>query len=53
MMMTKRIFILICGCASMLNTFAQPYTDASLSAEERAKDLMDRLTLKEKAQLMR
>ena len=32
--------------------WAQPYKDATLSAEERARDLLGRLTLEEKARLM-
>ena len=31
---------------------AQPYKDATLSAEERARDLLGRLTLEEKGRLM-
>ena len=50
--MVKKIITLICGCASVLISFAQPYKDPNLSSEERAKDLLSRLSLKEKAQLM-
>ena len=35
-----------------LPMIAQPYKDPTLSAEERAKDLLSRLTLEEKARLM-
>ena len=37
---------------SFLVSFAQPYKDPTLSAEARAKDLIGRLTLEEKARLM-
>ena len=37
---------------SFLVSFAQPYKDPTLSAEARAKDLLGRLTLAEKARLM-
>ena len=37
---------------SFLVSFAQPYKDPTLSAEARAKDLLGRLTLEEKARLM-
>ena len=48
----KRILILGCIALSALSMTAQPYMDATLSAEERAKDLLGRLTLEEKARLM-
>ena len=50
--MIKKIFTLICCCTSVLGMFAQPYKDPNLSAEARAKDLLGRLSLQEKAQLM-
>ena len=50
--MIKKILTLACCCATVLNAFTQPYKDPNLSAEERARDLLGRLTLKEKAQLM-
>ncbi len=50
--MIKKIFTLICCCTSVLSVFAQPYKDPNLSAEARAKDLLGRLSLQEKAQLM-
>ncbi len=50
--MTKKILTLVCCCAAVFNTFAQPYKDPNLSAEARAKDLLSRLSLQEKAQLM-
>lgn len=50
--MIKKIFTLICCCTSVLSMFAQPYKDPNLSAEVRAKDLLGRLSLQEKAQLM-
>jgi len=42
------------GLLLSMNSFAQtlPYQDAKLSSEERARDLISRLTLKEKALLM-
>jgi len=42
------------GLLLLVNSFAQkfPYQDAKLSSEERAHDLISRLTLKEKALLM-
>ena len=48
----KRIVILGCIALSALSMTAQRYKDISLSAEERAKDLLGRLTLEEKARLM-
>jgi len=39
--------------SSFFTLNAQPYKDASLSAAERAADLCSRLTLEEKARLMR
>ena len=50
--MVKKILALICCCASVMNSYAQPYKDPNLSAEERAKDLLSRLSLEEKARLM-
>lgn len=50
--MVKKFLALVCCCATVFNTFAQPYKDPTLSAETRAKDLLSRLTLQEKTQLM-
>jgi len=52
MIMVQKLLSLICCSMVMLNTFAQPYKDPNLSAEARAKDLLSRLSLQEKAQLM-
>ena len=51
-MYMKKILLFFTLSCAVLVSFAQPYKDSSLSAEERAKDLLGRLTLKEKAQLM-
>ena len=48
----KRTLILGCIALSAISITAQPYKDPTLSAEERAKDLLSRLTLEEKARLM-
>jgi beta-glucosidase len=51
--MRKTAFLalaLVCSAPTTAQTV--PYKDASLSAEQRADDLMKRLTLKEKCQLM-
>ena len=48
----KRTLILGCIALSAIYITAQPYKDPTLSAEERAKDLLSRLTLEEKARLM-
>lgn len=50
----KNILILLLSCSLSANTQAQqhPYQDPALSAAERAKDLISRLTLDEKASLM-
>jgi beta-glucosidase len=50
----KKIFTIIVCIVFAANTFAQqlPYLNPSLSSEERAKDLICRLTLSEKAALM-
>lgn len=50
--MVKKILTLVCCCATVFSTFAQPYKDSTLSAEARAKDLLSRLTLEEKTRLM-
>lgn len=47
----KRTLLLITLCAAT-NLWAQDYKDPSLSAETRAKDLISRLTIDEKAKLM-
>ncbi len=49
--MKKIVFFAICS-AAVFSSFAQPYKDPNLSAEARAKDLLSRLTLEEKARLM-
>ncbi len=51
--MKKIILFILCSLFSF-GTFAQklPYQDPKLSSEERAKDLISRLTLEEKATLM-
>ena len=48
----KRTLILGCIALNAISITAQPYKDPTLSAEERAKDLLSRLTLEEKARLM-
>ncbi len=50
----KKIVTGLLGCALVLGAAAQkmPFQNASLSAEKRAKDLIGRLTLAEKASLM-
>lgn len=50
--MKKNLFVLIGCCTLTFSMFAQPYKDPNLSAEARAKDLLGRLSLQEKAQLM-
>lgn len=50
--MKKNLFVLIGCCTLTFSMFAQPYKDSNLSAEVRAKDLLGRLSLQEKAQLM-
>ncbi|MFC4672488.1 xylan 1,4-beta-xylosidase [Dysgonomonas termitidis] len=49
-----RIIILISALCCYIASFAQimPYKDANLTPEERAQDLLSRLTLKEKVGLM-
>ena len=49
-----RIIILISALCCYITLFAQtmPYKDANLTPEERAQDLLSRLTLKEKVGLM-
>lgn len=53
--MNKRIVTLFVSMAMALGCAAQllPYQNPKLSAEERAADLCSRLTLKEKADIMR
>ncbi len=50
----KRILISIISLAAAAASFAQPhpYQDSSLSPEERAKDLLGRLTVEQKIMLM-
>jgi len=50
----KKIILVLCLGASLLNCVAQnePYKNPDLSPEERAQDLLGRLTLKEKVTLM-
>ncbi len=52
--MKKRIVILLaaCFCVSIVNAQLLPYQDATLSAGQRADDLLSRLTLDEKVSLM-
>ncbi|MBO5427643.1 MAG: glycoside hydrolase family 3 C-terminal domain-containing protein [Prevotella sp.] len=53
--MTQRLNIFILGMAMTLSVTAQtkyPYQDFNLSPEQRAEDLVGRLTLEEKARLM-
>ena len=47
----KRLTLILALCAATLSLSAQPYKDRSLPPEERAKDLVSRLTLEEKASL--
>ncbi len=51
---TKRILLFIIICLAAMPALAQrfPYQNPELSSEERAKDLLSRLTLEEKAALM-
>jgi beta-glucosidase len=50
----KKAFFIIAGFISTLNLWAQqyPYQNPQLSSEERARDLISRLTQEEKATLM-
>jgi beta-glucosidase len=50
----KKIFLIICSLSFFLEISGQqlPYQNPNLSSEERAKDLISRLTLEEKAALM-
>jgi beta-glucosidase len=50
----KKIFFVIAGFLSALTILGQqqPFQNPNLSSEERAKDLISRLTLEEKAKLM-
>ncbi len=51
--MKKELLIIICFLFSLsLRAQTLPYQDPNLSSEERAKDLISRLTLEEKATLM-
>ena len=52
--MKKRIVILVAACfgVSIANAQLLPYQDATLSAGQRADDLLSRLTLDEKVSLM-
>ena len=47
----KRLTTILLLCAVTAALSAQPYKDRSLPPEERAKDLVSRLTLEEKASL--
>src|SRR5512145_2150470 len=51
---TKRILLLVCGILITTSIWAQqyPFQDPDLSSEIRAKDLISRLTIEEKATLM-
>lgn len=48
----KIIISLLMACAMPTMSQTLPYQDASLTAEQRAEDLLGRLTLKEKTRLM-
>lgn len=50
----KRLLFLIISLMAAVTAFSQnyPYQDASLSPEERAKDLLDRLSVEQKIMLM-
>lgn len=48
----KKVSLLVFVLVFVNIVYGQPYKDASLSAEARARDLLGRLTLEEKAQLM-
>lgn len=48
----KIIISLLMACAMPAMSQTLPYQDASLTAEQRAEDLLGRLTLKEKTRLM-
>jgi beta-glucosidase len=50
----NRFFLVLAGILFIFNTWAQqyPFQNPDLSSEERAKDLISRLTLEEKATLM-
>ena len=47
------LLFLTCGVCSTVYSQTYPYQDPTLSAEQRAADLCSRLTLKEKASLMK
>ena len=53
-MMMKRLLTMMANLAVAASLCAQtlPYQDASLSAQQRADDLLTRLTLEEKVSLM-
>jgi len=55
MLLMKKLLITVTSCLLAVNLFGQPYPykDPKLNSEERAKDLISRLTLDEKAALMR
>ena len=50
----KKVFFVIAGFISAINSWGQqqPFQNSHLSSEERARDLILRLTLEEKAKLM-
>ena len=48
----KKVSLLVFVLVFVNIVYGQPYKDASLSAEARARDLLGRLTLEEKARLM-
>ena len=52
--MTKKklLTVLFVGLCTMVNAQMLPYQNPQLSAEERAEDLLGRLTLEEKTKLM-
>lgn len=50
----KKVFFVVAGFISALSSWGQqqPFQNSHLSSEERARDLILRLTLEEKAKLM-
>ncbi len=52
--MKRNLFLTMCGVVMTMSICAQslPYQNASLSAQQRADDLLSRLTLEEKVSLM-
>ena len=52
LVITRDIIFVVCFLSSAIACGQLPYQNASLSSTERAKDLVSRLTLEEKATLM-